>query len=540
MADKNQFGWYRFESSAAQGADLKVAAIEGKEALGRPYYFDIDLVTDKYDLDFSAMLRKPGLLTMQQSGADRTSYHGVITSIEAHFEVVEDKLLIKLKLEPEMSALSHYILNDTYVDNADGLSSQDLLRTVFNRYGYQEGRDFEFKLSSTPRRRKFVMQYRESVLDFIHRWIEFEGIYYYFEQGENQEKVVFIDSIASLPVKSVELKYRPIGMFETELFRVSLQAFNEHVSSVSTRSVIQNYNYRHASDLVQAQKSSGQEQFGEVMYFGFDVRQQEEANYYAQIRLEQQLVRSRIIKGNGMASGLRPGLGFNVEGHPRNALNSDFRVVSIIHRGSQTGYGVAVVNENATADESFYRVEIEAIPQGIEFRLPSLVPWPRVEGYLPGFIDAEGNGQSAEIDHYGRYKVNFPFDVTDHKPARASAWVRLATPYGGPGASKETGLHFPLLKGAEVVLSFMDGDPDQPVIVGVLPNSLTPSTVNSNNNTTNRLVSTSSNEVHLDDTPGTQGIRMRSSNGSAVFMLGSFGGQFTNLTPDELEESSNS
>ena len=537
MSKHDQMGWFEFQTSSVKGADIKVAAVEGVEALGRPYCFNLDLVTDRYDLDFDAMLRKPGILIMRQAGTAETYYHGIITSIEAHFEVVEDKLLVKLTLEPMFSNLRDFFLNDTYVDNTNGFSCEDLLRTVLKRYGYQEGRDFEFKLSPSPRKRNFIVQYRESVLDFIHRRIEFEGIYYYFEQGEYQEKVVFIDSISSLPVRNAELKYRPIGMFEADLYRISLQAFNEKVRTVSSKSIIQNYNYRHASDMVVSEKHDQKATFGEVMYFGADIRDQSEGDHYAQIRLEEQMVNSRLLRGKGLASGLRPGMGFSVTGHPRNALNSDFRILTIRHQGSQTGYGLAVVEEESNGEDNFYTCEFEAIPQGTEFRLSRTVIWPRIEGYLPGFIDSEGSGKAAEIDNYGRYKVNFPFDVTDHKPARASAWVRLATPYGGPGSSKETGMHFPLLKGAEVVISFMEGDPDQPIITGVLPNSLTPSTVNSNNNTLNRMVSTSSNEVHLDDTPGTQGIRMRSSNGTAMFILGSFGGQFTNLTPEEILQS---
>ena len=109
---------------------------------------------------------------------------------------------------------------------------------------------------------------------------------------------------------------------------------------------------------------------------------------------------------------------------------------------------------------------------------------------------------------------------------KGSAWVRMASPYNGPGQSEDTGFHFPLLRGAEVMLAFMDGDPDQPVIVGVLNNSLTPSSVNNKNPTLNRVVSRLGNELHLDDTPKTPGVRIQSSNRSVSVVMGAFGGRF--------------
>jgi type VI secretion system secreted protein VgrG len=191
----------------------------------------------------------------------------------------------------------------------------------------------------------------------------------------------------------------------------------------------------------------------------------------------------------------------------------------------QAGFGITTDSvRQGEPEQSYYTAEFDAVPADKPYRLPLRTPRPRIAGYLPALIDAEGEGKEAFMDQYGRYKVELPFDFSDRQSGMASAWVRLATPFNGPSDKGKAGFHCPLRKGAEVMLAFMDGDPDLPVIVGVLNNSLSPSPVNDQNPSVHRLVSGAGAEFSMDDTPGANRILIRSASGGSMLRIGPYGG----------------
>jgi hypothetical protein len=131
-------------------------------------------------------------------------------------------------------------------------------------------------------------------------------------------------------------------------------------------------------------------------------------------------------------------------------------------------------------EQPYYRNSFVAIPGDVQYRHPKITEKPRFNGTINARIDAEGSGQYAELDDQGRYKVRLPFDINNaHKDGKASHWLRMAQPYAG----ENQGMHFPLHKNTEVLLTFIEGDPDRPIIASALPNPVSPSPVNSSNQT---------------------------------------------------------
>jgi type VI secretion system secreted protein VgrG len=153
----------------------------------------------------------------------------------------------------------------------------------------------------------------------------------------------------------------------------------------------------------------------------------------------------------------------------------------------------------------------------VQFRALRNTPKPRVAGTMSAMVDAEGSGQYADLDEFGQYKVQLPFDRTDKSPDKGSARIRMASPYSGDGH----GMHFPLHKSTEVLLSFTDGDPDQPVIVGAVPNSTHTNVVDSGNPRVNRLTTAGGNKISIDDTDGAQSVSLYSPHTQTSIQLGS-------------------
>jgi type VI secretion system VgrG family protein len=536
----SKLGWYAFSSSVASDTEFQVAVIDGVETLGGLYWFDIDLAVGDANLDMTQIVGGTAALTIKPWEAQERFFHGIITRMEALREVAQGQMLYRVRLEPSVAKLRQNIVNIGYVDSAQGLTLSDIIEKVMDRQGLQAGINYELKLSSPITHRYFMMQYHESDLDFLQRWMEFEGAYYYFDQGKSEgvEKIVFVDDTASLPQKNISVKYRPNGTISTDQYEKTLYAFSEIQQGVSQTALLQNYNYRRSTDQVSGDASNNTTSWGTVTTFGGDLRTNDQATTYAQLRAQALGMRAQTFKGSALVSDLTPGISITVQDHPRDTLNTTFRVISVHHRGSQAGFGITASGVvSGGAEENFYVADFEALLPTVQYRLPLQTPKPSISGYLPGQIDGE-KGNVAYLDAHGRYKVILQFDTDTHPNTKASAWIRFATPYNGPGQTGDTGFHFPLLQGTEVALAFLGGDPDQPIIIGALNNSVIPSPVNQNNPQINRLVSQAGHELHMDDTRDTPAIRMQSASAQVSVLMGSYGGQFGNKQSNSEGESS--
>jgi hypothetical protein len=187
-----------------------------------------------------------------------------------------------------------------------------------------------------------------------------------------------------------------------------------------------------------------------------------------------------------------------VEDHYRASLNKEYLITRIRHMGGQALPGVSAKGTGEAVD---YLNEFDAIPSEIEFR-PSLVtPKPKLYGFMSAIVDGALTSDRAQIDEHGRYKLIMPFDVSGSGDGKASRWVRKAEPFGGQG----TGMSFPLLKGAEVIWSCMDGDLDRPIITGVVPGTgqgANKSVVTAQNSTDNVIKTPSGIVVQMRDGKG--------------------------------------
>src|SRR5262249_39740951 len=157
---------------------------------------------------------------------------------------------------------------------------------------------------------------------------------------------------------------------------------------------------------------------------------------------------------------------FELEDHPREALNKKYLATRLEHRG--VSRGAASADEAALLEQEtteVYRVEIEASSASLPYRPLRGTPWPSISGQEMATADGPADSDYAQIDDAGRYHVKFAFDENKHDAGAASTVVRMMQPHGG----NPEGFHFPLRKGTEVVVIFLGGDPDRPVIAGTVP-----------------------------------------------------------------------
>jgi type VI secretion system secreted protein VgrG len=318
------------------------------------------------------------------------------------------------------------------------------------------------------------------------------------------------------------ISYTPIENIQTAQFDQAITVFSQQLRQVPAEVVVQDFDYRQASlaDGLKAQTNVKNGQSGQVMFYGDNFRTESEASRLATVRAQQLECQYEIFNGEAPAVGIRSGYFIDLTRHYQNACNDKFLITSVTHRGSQVGVVLSgqttAYNQGETA--TVYFAQFKAIRASQQFRADQITFRPVIAGVLSGLIDSEGSGKTAELNEYGQYKVQFLYDLSAKSANKGSAWVRFASPYAGSGH----GMHFPLLKGTEVLVAFVGGDPDQPVIVGSVPNSENPNVVIDQNSQRNGFKTVSGNSITLEDDDATQGITIHSPSGGNYLYMGQF------------------
>lgn len=497
---------FSFASKAYAADKFSVVKMEGYEAISASFSFELTLVSDDTAIDFEKMLSNPATFTLYAAGGNmETPYHGVLSEFE-QLHQAGNLVFYRAVLAPRLQRLNLYRTSDVHLNDQ---TIPEILEAVIKDSGLTSA-DFEQKLKAKDayRKRSFVCQYQETNLDFISRWLEKEGMYFYFDHSGNAEKLVMVDDSAMQPADVVAVTYRPVENMASGAARDSVQNFLCRQKPLPKQVILQGFNYSSANvELKQtAQVSAGGT--GDVMLYGENFLTQDEGQRYAKLRAQEILCGGKVFKGEATAVGLRSGYFMRMAAHYRSDFNGQYLVTEVEHRGSQAGVLLAGIENSygGKPGETDYHLDFKAIPSAVQFRPARAMIRPHVAGTVSAIVDAEGSGEYAEMDELGQYKVQLPFSRTGKAANKGSARIRMATPYSG----RDHGMHFPLLKGAEVLLSFVDGDPDQPVIVNAAPNSENPSVVNNKNPTKDIIKSAGGGFMEFEDTKTRQHLHLYS------------------------------
>jgi len=473
---------------------LRAYAVDGTEALSSLYSFDIDcLGQDRRALDSLALVGQRATLRINVEGAQPRSVHGIIDAMEIEPPSIFGDARYRFRLVPWLARLELSRSNQIH-GTADAVSVPDVIEAELSgalrptaQVSDTDLRRFEHELRLRDRdaypKRDHVSQYEETDFAFISRLAEQAGIFYFFENNGDRERVVFADdNLFATPLEGgTELQWKPWGSGGREAAPDTIQAIRQRSKRVPQKVWLQDHNYRlpHIPLLVEAEVDSRGR--GNWVEHAAHHRTPDEGAALARIRAQELRCHQSRWHGNSTVARLAPGRVIRLGGHPYTSWNQDYLVVRVRHEVWVPMPGVP------ESDWVGYRNSFEMIGRDVPFRPARVTPVPRMDGLLNGKIDGEGDGSKAEIDDQGRYRVKVPFDLGGSPDGKASQWIRMSSPFGGDG----DGLHFPLFPGAEVVIGCVNGDPDRPVILGAVPNPRNKAVVTSDNSLQNRLVTRS-------------------------------------------------
>lgn len=498
---------YSFLSDALPHDTFAVVAFTGEEGLSKPYRFDIKLVTQKADIDLDAVMEVMAKLIIHREEGGDISFNGILASFEQQQEV-DGYVFYQATLVPRLWWLSLTHHNQVFLDQ----SVKEIVEAVLKDGGLAS-LDFEFRLQGEFAPQEYVCQYAESHLDFIQRWLAREGIYYYFEQTDQGERVVFTDTVIAHRASPLgtDLIFAPPSGLNAMHAGESVQGFVCRQHQLPKSVLLKDYNYRKPTLEMTGSAEVDPKGRGERFIYGEHFRTPEEGNRLAHIRAQELLCRKREFIGESTVPYISPGFTFAMQRHYRDSFNRKYLTIEMTHAGTQTGYLISGI-QNILSDREqtvSYSNQFTAIPDNVQFRPPITSEPPKITGTLNAKIDAEGTGQYAELDSHGRYKVLLPFDKSGRKDGKGSTWLRMAQPYAGA----DHGMHFPLHKGTEVLLTFIDGNPDRPIIQSAVPNPETPSVVTAAGQTASRIKTASGHQLIMGDKADKEAMGLYCSHG---------------------------
>ena len=489
-----------------------VTRFMGREEFSSLFNFEITAVSERHDVKPDEVLNSSATLILHGRQGD-VEYQGR----PASFEVIRQAgqyLVYRIELVPRAWLLTMNKAARIYLNQTLPQFTTEALKAG----GLAEGQDFELKLSGSYPAREFVCQYNESYYDFVSRWFERDGIYFFFDHQTG--KMIATDSSQAHVAQDhlSTLSYHPpsglAGVQEEEaISRLSVKR-----KPAPKNVTLKEWNYRKPDLELKTQSQVLSSGLGEIHFYGDHFLDKSEGDRLAQVRSEEFLCRAERCQGQSTAPYLRVGYTFSLEGHFRQESNQKHLVIQIAHEGSQEGYLSSELGMTIdTGAEDYYRNNFTAISAGLQFRPERRTPKPRFYGVMNAHVDAEGSGQYADVDEHGRYSVILPFDLSGRKNGKASHRLRMAQPYTG----EDHGLHFPLHKGVEVLLTCIDGDPDRPIISGAAPNPEFPSQITDKNQTQATITSGGQNRIHIEDREGEQRILLHSPTENSFLRLGS-------------------
>ena len=493
--------------SSALPDDAQLQGLQGRESISELFDYQLSICCREQPLQMDSLIGQGITLCFERvSEAEGRvtpirNVHGVVASCEEAF-LDNDFFSYRVRLVPTIWFATLVEMIDVQPDKTIPEIVEGKLRTMH----LQEDRHFAFRLSDEHPEREFTVQYKESDMAFMSRLTEHWGISYFFVHSEERDCVVFTDSNSGFEIAEATARVPYVRNREG----YGVVRLSAETKLVPRTFVQRDYNYRHpAMDLTgMAHGGYGR---GGVVEFGGHFKTSEEAERFAVLRCEERQCRRQVFSGDAGTPQFQAGHIVTVTNHPLGDI--PLLIVEVEHHLTQPTH--------ASAESASYRCSFKAIMSNVPFRPERRTPKPRVQGMVTGIVESAQGSEYADVDDQGRYRVRFVFDTSGADEAKASRPLRMMQPHSGAGY----GMHFPLRGHTEVLITFVDGDPDRPIIAGTVPNPQTASPVNATNKARNIIRTGGGNEINLDDTDGSKRIKFTVPHSNTTFQLGAPNGR---------------
>jgi type VI secretion system secreted protein VgrG len=421
---------------------LLLRSIEGQEQISGLFRYTLKAESQETALDFKKVVGKAATVTLMLPGGEKVYRNGIVGRFTQAGRNARGTTYYA-DLHPWLWLLT--MNSDCRI--FQNKSVPDILKAVFNDLGFQ---DFQNSLKGTYKPREYCVQYMESTFDFVSRLMEEEGIFYFFTHTSSGHKMVLADD-ASAYVDCVGITSASMGGSaagwdsEAAVLDCTIEE-NVVVGKYKTT----DYNFETPSTALVG-TASGKDAKRSIYEYPGGHKTQSDGQAVAGRALAAYEAPARILRGASTCRSFGAGAKFKLEKHTRADANDKWVLKSV----------------NWSADlEAAYTNSFEGFPASIVFRPPRVTHKPRIAGVQTATVTGKA-GEEIFTDQYGRIKVKFHWDQVGKNDENASCWIRVAHSWAG----KQWGTFFLPRVGQEVVVTFLEGNPDRPLVTGSVYNA---------------------------------------------------------------------
>lgn len=422
-----------------------------QERLGRPFSIEAELFSEAADIKFDDIVGTNATIRLEIPEGDTRYFNGIVSRFSqgankgglAHYRAT---------IVPWLWLLTR--TSDCRIFQQK--SVPDILKQVFQDHGFS---DFEDKLTESYQTKEYCVQYRETYFNFVCRLMEQEGIYYYFTHENGKHTMVLADSASA---------HSPLTGFETIEFsglgdsvegRQVVTDWQVEMQVQPGAYVLNDFNFETPRNNLAAATSVTRPNAAsnyELYDYPGEYTEHAEGERLAKVRLAEYQTQYRVCRGQATVRAVTAGATFKLDKFPRTDQNAEYLITSISLQADGGDFGAG-----ETEGGDFYSCSFEVIEKAETFRAPQVTPKPLIQGLQTAIVTGK-KGEEIEVDEHGRVKVQFHWDRYSKADENSSCWIRVAQLWAG----KKWGSIYTPRIGQEVVVEFLEGDPDRPLITG--------------------------------------------------------------------------
>ena len=492
------------------GADtLLLTGFSGSEGISMPFSFELSLASEDTNINPRDIIGQSVTVSVGLADDERRYINGIVSrfSQERLGEGPDQFLHVasySATVVPWFWLLTRTVNSRIFQEK----TGRQIIEQIFSDRGFS---DYEFRLSSQYDPREYCVQYHESDFNFISRLLEQEGIFYFFEHKDGRHVLVLADSSDEhhdCPHQStVRCQLSGGSIQETEDVITNL-AWGEEIRF--GKYTTKDFNYlMPTTDLRVEMPTRIAHAQGEREYFDFPgmYKTRSEGERYADIRMQAEEVQIKALSGSGNCRSFISGHRFTLAEYHRDDMNNILYVLTSVSHTASEAIGGSDDETKATYSNSF-----TCIPHTIPYRPQLMTSKPIIVGVQTAIVTGP-SGEEIYTDEHGRVKVQFHWDREGKNDDKTSCWIRVGQIWAGQGWG---GIWIPRI-GHEVIVSFIEGDPDRPLITGCVYNAqMTPPYHLPDNATQSGVMSRSSkgggadnyNEIRFEDKKGAEQIQV--------------------------------
>lgn len=431
---------------------LVIESFSGTEQVGALFAFDAEVISEDPEVDPGELLGTNLTVRLELPSGETRYFNGFVSVVDA--QAGWDRVgRYNLTVVPWLWFLTQTADYRMFQQK----TVPDIIMQVFRDHGFT---DFEDRLDGDYREWDYCVQYRETDFDFVMRLMEQEGIYYYFTHEDGKHSMVLCDgTVGHDPYPGyAEIPFHPE---ESESER------EENIRSLVAQSRVEprafsttDFDFEVPKKSLESRSMSEPTDTApdfEIFEYPGEYLQTSEGEQVAKMRLEALICDQIVYSGNSSAKGVSAGFRLKMTEHPREAWNDEYLVLSVSHHAENPEY----VSGSGGGSGPLYGCSFTLMPVERQFRLLRNTPKPIIQGPQTAIVVGK-SGEEIWTDEHGRVKVLFHWDRYGKADETSSCWIRVSQEFAG---KKWGSMQIPRV-GHEVIVSFLEGDPDRPLITG--------------------------------------------------------------------------